>query len=201
MDIVQQLVQRTMDENGLEKAADFIYTLSGTPSRSFNLDRLVILIHPYGGLDFMQNETTNPDYVQRRDRLVSEHEDPILMGIELGLESSTFYDGNKPGVVRDVSPNDVISWVASLNPSGPRYFYFTEYGNPSPILQGTEELFGKIKDLFSPDKIVLGGAELEVSESGRMRKDSGCVNGMYQRLKDHFKTEVNKEYCWLQQQA
>ncbi len=152
-------------------------TSPGTNTSNLSIDELFLFIHPFNSQIYL-NDEKNPNYTNRRDNLIRNYELPILIGFEhIRLPISA-------------------DWLQGLQPQGARIIYQTDYFNPRPILPRKEDFINKLRDLFNPSSIRLGGAVLRLNKNGEPDGERGCVNDVYRFLSPYFKVRIDREYCW-----
>ena len=157
------------------------YSLGDAPERIG--DEVRLMIHPY-----LQNENTgyvnnptNPDYEEKRDTLVRETPELIIIRI---------------GERHILQP---LAWLKQLQPKGPRAVYITNDANPFPLGIKRNFFARRLKSTIGTDLLTLCGAEL-VYDGYDLRRKMGCVNVMYHFLKSQFKIRIDREHSWAIQE-
>ncbi len=170
------LINAGVPEPELIQLESGFFIFPGTETGNLVVDELVLLLHAFNPKAYV-NDRTNPDYIERRDRMVINYEGLILMGIE------------------DIRLPITAWWLQGLNPKGPRIIYLTGYINPVPVKPSEEVFVEKIRHTFHPSTIRLGGAELHINKNGELG-ERGCLNHAYKSLSAHFPLVLDYDLSW-----
>ncbi len=166
-------MSKKIEGNELAEISPGFFVLGKETRGKHPVEELVLLVHAYS----YSNDPNNLHYESERDQLVKNHKQPVLIGVmEDELE-------------------DYVSQVRSLTPQGFRIFYLT-YGGvglpkmpEKPISLSMNEFVIKLRELFNPYSIRLGGAEF-------IPPKNGCLGSTYEMLSSVFRTKIDARYCW-----
>jgi len=177
------LINETVDQGQLVRLKGGLLALPGF--NDFKCSQLGVLIHPYNQFVY-ENDSDNPHYEERRDDLVKNYPQPLLLGLE-GIDE----------INEEITLYWSLEWLESLNPQGPRIIYITDSANPLPIFPlDWEGLSLALFENTHSSEAFIGGAELH-RKGETISPHLGCVNQAYFNLAKYFsKIRIDEEYCW-----
>lgn len=188
-------INRQVKKGIIDRLDNGLYILSSTrdiikETNFLNTKSLTVIVHDG---PFYQSNEINPEYKNRVNEIIKKYTSPVLIAVEAWHNSGYDNENYKS------NEEEVLEWIQSLNPEGPRLFYLTQGPSSKPLFPKTESLVDCIKKTFGPEEIVVCGAELSIYKNPDTNTEiyGSCVGGTYNLFAQHFSTKLYLSHCWI----